>query len=229
MTIAERVHDAVKNGILAGDFAAGTFLREEAVAGQLAVSRTPVREAFRRLVSEGWLEAAPNRGARVVEWTESDVDEVFELRAALEPLMARRAAQRICAARLRSLETLAGDMERLAVEDSATARDQITGLNQQFHAHIAEAAESPRIHRILQGVVQVPVARRSFHHYTSEELARSMAHHRELIGAMTAMDGQWAAAVMKTHILAARWAHLRGATGRNADARSVEGRKDESA
>jgi DNA-binding GntR family transcriptional regulator len=212
LTTADLVYESIKNGILAADYASGAFIREEAIAKQLEVSRTPVREAIRRLVSDGWLEALPNRGARVVRWTEADVEEVFELRVLLEPLVAKRAAERVSDEQIRELEALAAAMEPLAIEASAAAREQITGLNQRLHALIAEAAASPRIQRVLQGLVLVPIARRSFHNYTPAELQRSMGHHRELIRALAARDDEWAAAVMRLHILAARAVHLRGAS-----------------
>jgi DNA-binding GntR family transcriptional regulator len=209
MTAADRVYQEIKNGILCGEFASGLFIREEAIARQLAVSRTPIREAIRRLVSEGWLESIPNCGARVVEWSGADVEEVFELRSLLEPLVAKRAAARLSPRQIEELDGLAVAMEALVALGDGVARDEITQLNQRLHQMIAEAAASPRIQRILQSVVLVPIARRSFHNYTAEELQRSMSHHQELIRALKARDGEWAAAVMRTHILAARAVHMR--------------------
>jgi DNA-binding GntR family transcriptional regulator len=210
VTTADSVHESIKNGILRGEYQSGAFVREEAIAKQLEVSRTPVREAIRRLVSEGWLEAIPNRGSRVVLWTEADVEEVFELRALLEPLLARCAARHVADQQLEELELLATAMEALAARDTPSARDEIAKLNRRFHDIITEAAERPRTEKILHGVAQMPVVRRSFHHYTSTELQRSMSQHRELIRALALRDGEWAAAVMRAHILAARAVHMRG-------------------
>ena len=72
-----------------------------------------------------------------------------------------------------------------------------------------EAADSPRLQRLVAAVVQAPVTRRSFYHYEDPELERSMGHHRELIAALEAGDAGWAASVMRAHILAARTAQLR--------------------
>lgn len=210
-TTVNRVHQAIKNGILNGEYPPGTYIRETAIAKKLAVSRTPIRETIRRLVSEGWLESIPNRGARVVQWTEADVDEVFELRALLEPLVAKRAAGRLSKAQSEELEGLAVVMETLATDGTTAARDEITALNQRFHETLSQVAGSQRIQRILQGVVIVPIARRSFHNYTAAELQRSMQHHREIIRALKANDGEWAAAIMRGHVLAARAVHMRQA------------------
>lgn len=210
-TAVNRVSQAIKNGILNGEYPPGAYIRETAIAEKLAVSRTPIRETIRRLVSEGWLESMPNRGARVVQWTEADVDEVFELRALLEPLVAKRAASRLSTAQLEELEELAVAMETLATDGNSAALDEITVLNQCFHEILSQAAESQRIKRVLQGVVIVPIARRSFHNYSAAELQRSMQHHRDIIRALREKDGEWAAAIMRGHILAARAVHMRQA------------------
>jgi len=207
MTAADRVYGIIKHRILDGHYPAGSYVREAAIGQELALSRTPIREALRRLVSDGWVEAIPHHGARVVAWTSRDVEEVFELRVLLEPQVVRRAASRIEPERLAALEALAGQMEALC--DGAAAVDEIAGLNNRFHAELVAAADSPRLQRLLETIVQVPVSRRSFHHYTAEELESSMRHHRELIRALAAGDGEWGASVMRTHILAARAAQIR--------------------
>jgi DNA-binding GntR family transcriptional regulator len=227
MSTLQLVHDAIKNGILNGEYPSGTFIREEAIAKQLAVSRTPVREAINRLVSGGWLEAIPNRGARVTQWAEADVEEVFELRVLLEPLAAKCAASRLTGSQLEELDQLQQAMSELAVKKTSAARDKITGLNHRLHAIIAEAADLPRVRRVLQDVVVMPVARRSFHNYNPAELQRSMNHHRELIEALRSRDGEWAAAVMRAHMLAARAVHLRhAAKSTRLDSQKTEGLAD---
>lgn len=209
MTAADRVYGIIKLRILDGHYPAGSYVRETAIGEEMALSRTPIREALRRLVSDGWVEAIPHHGARVVAWTSRDVEEVFELRVLLEPQVVRRAASRILPERLTTLAALAEQMESLSVRDDEVAVDKIAMLNDRFHAELVAAADSPRLQRLLETIVQVPVSRRSFHHYTAEELESSMSHHRELIRALSLGDGEWAASVMRAHILAARAAHIR--------------------
>lgn len=211
MSTLQLVQEAIKDGILNGDYPSGTYIREEAIAKRLAVSRTPVREAINRLVSGGWLESIHNRGARVTQWAEADVEEVFELRALLEPLATKSAASRIADSQLDELEELDREMAALAVKGAPAARDKIASLNHELHSIIAQAANLPRVRRVLQDVVVMPVGRRSFHNYTPAELQRSMNHHRELIEALRCGDGEWGASVMRVHILAARAVHLRHA------------------
>ena len=209
MTAADRVYHIIKQRILNGGYAAGSYVREAAISEELDYSRTPIREALRRLVSDGWVEAIPHHGARVVGWTQHDVEEVFELRVLLEPQVVRRAAKRIGQAQLSALSRFSEQMELLCQQDDESAVDEIAVLNNQFHAELVAAADSPRLQRLLETIVQIPVSRRSFHHYTYEELLTSMQHHREIIRALQHGDGEWAAAIMRAHILAARTAQMR--------------------
>lgn len=222
MTAADRVYGTIKQRILSGRCAPGTYVREVAIGREFGLSRTPIREALRRLISEGWAEAIPHHGVRVVAWTQHDVEEVFELRSLLEPHVVRRASMRISEYQLDKLRVLAERMQAIAAEGpDASTLEEIAALNSRFHRCLITAAESPRLQRLLEAVVQVPVSRRSFHHYTFEELQRSMQHHGEIIRALAARDSSWAASVMSAHILAARSAHLRWAET-NADEAAAE-------
>lgn len=209
MTAADRVYHIIKQRILNGGYAAGSYVREATIGEELDYSRTPIREALRRLVSDGWVEAIPHHGARVVGWTQHDVEEVFELRVLLEPQVVRRAAKRISDEQLITLERCAEQMEILCQQEDERAIDEIAVLNNQFHAELVTAADSPRLQRLLETIVQVPVSRRSFHLYTREELLCSMQHHRDIIRALKNRDSEWAAAIMRAHILAARAAQMR--------------------
>ena len=92
---ADRVYDTVRQGILDGTYAQGARLGEADLADSLGVSRTPVREALRRLGSEGLLATLPNKGARVRTWTAGELGDIFDLRALLEGHAAARAATRV--------------------------------------------------------------------------------------------------------------------------------------
>lgn len=89
---ASRVHQDLRGDILDGRCEPGSRLREEEIAERFGVSRTPVREALRRLEADGLVIVTPNRGAEVVRWRDDDIAELVELRAMLEGQAARRAA-----------------------------------------------------------------------------------------------------------------------------------------
>ena len=87
LTSAERTLHALRELILGGDLHPGARLGEVELADRLGVSRTPVREALSRLATEGIVEIQPNRGARVATWSVAELEGVFDLRSAIEPLL----------------------------------------------------------------------------------------------------------------------------------------------
>jgi DNA-binding GntR family transcriptional regulator len=204
---ADRAYGALRAGILAGRYGFGERLGEIEIAAELGLSRTPVREALRRLGSEGLVEVLPNRGCRVRIWTAQDLDETYELRALLEGLAARRAAARMTAATVVELDELA---TRMLTADPGRGRrpaadfDELAALNGRFHALITTTAGSAQLASTLAPLVQLPLVMRTYHRYTPAALARSHAHHRELVDALRAGDGGWAESVMRSHVLAAR-------------------------
>ena len=204
---ADRAYGALRAGILDGRYGFGDKLGEIEIAEELGLSRTPVREALRRLGSEGLVEVLPNRGARVRTWTAQDLEETYELRAVLEGLAARRAAARMDPAALDEMDRLAATM--MTVDPSLGHRPagdfaELAALNARFHELIVTAAGSAQLASTLQGLVQLPLVMRTYRRYTAAALARSHSHHREIVDALRARDGGWAESVMRSHVLAAR-------------------------
>lgn len=195
-------YDRLREQILTGEFAEGDWLREGALATALGTSRTPVRDALRRLHGDGLVELAPNRGARVTGFAQSDVTDIFELRALLEGFAARKAAER-GQVDTAYLSALCDAMETAAI-GRIDASEEITRLNLQLHAAVHEASGSAMLPRLLEGVIAVSLVRHTFHHYDEQETARSFAQHRDLVRALAAGDGDWAEAVMVAHIRGAR-------------------------
>lgn len=198
-------YEAIRSRILDGTFAVDDHLVEADLAGQLEVSRTPVREALRRLASEGLVTFQPNRGTRVAGWSEVELAEIFELRALLESYGARLAAARVTDDDLDHMRELAQHMEELvAAAPGQEDFHQIALANNSFHLAVLRAAGNERLVAILSSLVHVPLVQRTFAHYSSAALQRSLAHHRECIEALARRDGLWAESVMRAHILAAR-------------------------
>lgn len=201
---AEQAYAYIHEGIVSGDLPPGSHLREEDLADQIGVSRTPIREALRRLASEGLVEFAPNRGAQVAAWSDRDLAEIFDLRAVLEGFAARLAARNGTSADVAKLRDLADSMEELAAGRARDRIDRISELNREFHGLIVDIADNRHLAGLVAGLVQVPLVHRTFRRYSDEELARSMGHHRELIDAIERHDVNWAGTAMRSHIYAAR-------------------------
>jgi DNA-binding GntR family transcriptional regulator len=202
----DKAYDAVRSGIIAGRYLAGARLTEQEIATTVGVSRTPVREALRRLDAEGLVEFTPNLGAIVTVWSEADSDEVFDLRAMLESYSARRATLRASAEQIAELKSLAETQHRESVERRAGHLERIADLNSRFHRRLQEAAASARLSRALAALIEAPLMMRTFQMYTPEDLERSALHHLEIVRALEARDPEWAASVMLSHVHAARGA-----------------------
>ena len=160
-----------------------------------------MREALRRLDAEGLVEFSPHRGAQVASWSDQDLDEIFGLRAVLESYGASLAATGSPPRPWPGWPGLADAME----EASGAAPARPGGRAQQpLPRGVLAASGNQRLVGLLSGVVVVSLVRRTFHRYSPEALARSHAHHRELLAALAAGDPEWAASVMRSHVLAAQ-------------------------
>ena len=210
MRAVDKAYQTVKQGILTNRFPPGSRITEHEIAAASGVSRTPVREALRRLQAEGLVDFTPNFGAVVTAWSDSDVDEVFQLRALLESHGARRAAALAKPEHLAELRRLAEEPFRESTERRDGYLDRIAELNSHCHHALQAMASSPRLARALAALIEAPLMMRTFHKYSPDDLQRSAMHHLEICSALEARDGDWAASVMASHVHAAR-----GAIGRD--------------
>ena len=197
-----RAYEIIKAGIVEGRYAPGQRLKEEELTVLCEVSRTPVREALRRLANEGMARLMPMSGAQVALMGLREVEELYELRAMIEGKAAARAAERISADVLTTLRHLADQMEAAVAAGEAAAL-RLAPANAEFHRLIIDAAGSGRLQVMARSVVEAPLTVRTFERYDAAQLERSMRHHRELIDAFGAKDADWARGVMTGHIRAA--------------------------
>ena len=125
--------------MVGGTYAPGAQLKEEHLARELEISRTPIRAALKRLVDDGLATADPNRGVRVAEWTEFDIEETFELRGLLEAHAAELAARRGGVALADRLDELNEQMDRAIAEGGSALPERLQVINARFHRAILEA------------------------------------------------------------------------------------------
>ena len=196
---SERAYSGIRGMILSGELPAGSQLGEELLAERCGVSRTPVRDALRRL--EGELLVKRNEAQRsfVADWTLGDVADAFELRAMLESHAARRAAERMDEVTLQRLRVLSQVISRTVQASPPDVAGFLEG-NREFHAIILETSQSRRLASLLGTLVEQPVVWRTAHQYGRDALRRSQSEHDELIAAFARRDGAWAEAVMAAHI-----------------------------
>ena len=138
-TIGDDVLDTLRKSIIAGAFAPGDHIAEGTLAGQLAVSRAPVREAMMQLEREGLLVFDKRGAARVKMFTEDDFGEIFSLRVELETMAARLACRHLSAP---DEQRIADNIERTR---SAGRLLELTLLDVEFHDLIVQAAQHSRL------------------------------------------------------------------------------------
>lgn len=207
-TTVEKCYQSIRKSILCGDYPEGMWLKEDHLALELNVSRTPVREALRRLAVEGLTSVNPNHGTRVATWPAEAVRESFELRSYVESYCTSLAARKMTPEILARLTAIADEMENLSKDPHAADLGRLAELNNSFHINILQAADNAHLSAFLPGLIDMTVALKTYSHYTGIELQRTNYQHRELIAAFTRHDENWAGAIMKSHLLAARNKYL---------------------
>jgi DNA-binding GntR family transcriptional regulator len=189
----------IRELIITGDLAAGEQLRQRDLAQRFQVSQTPVREALRRLESEGLVIGDTHRGFTVVEADEGSREENFQIRAALESLGASLAAAKIDAAGVERLEQLNAQMQAVGDDDARYAE-----LNREFHFTLYEYAHSP----LLMSLMRLLWASLHGGPRVLRTRAESVRQHQGILNALRAGDANAAAALTHRHIMGVE--HLSG-------------------
>jgi DNA-binding GntR family transcriptional regulator len=193
--------DLIRTAILEGRIGPGERLKEETIARDLGLSRTPVREALLLLQGEGLVESTRNRGAVVRTYGGEEIQEMYELRALLEGYAARRAAARIGPDALRRL---GGSCERFSALVGEDGILELMRENLVFHNIIVDAAGSARLAEMVRTVIALPLVYRSFYWYSPEQRRMSERHHLPLLRALTVHDEERSELLMKEHVFEAR-------------------------
>jgi DNA-binding GntR family transcriptional regulator len=196
------VADLIREGILQGRLRPGERLKEDMIARELQVSRTPVREAIAMLEAEGLLETQQHRGAQVRSYSPSELEEMYDLRSILEGYAARRAATRITDAELRRLRRSCDAMEKLRADDL----EHLVEQNAIFHDTILEASDTKRLTAMVNQIRALPLIYQSYAWYTPEQLERSLEYHRRVLDALESRDEDRAERDMRHHLTNARGA-----------------------
>jgi DNA-binding GntR family transcriptional regulator len=215
-TKEEQVADFLREGIIAGRFPRGTRLKQLEIAKLLQTSITPVREALRLLVAEGYLVGDSYRGATVAPFDITASDEMLNLRILLETQLVRSAIEHVRSAQITELRALARDFEyAIEMGENEAAR----AANYRFHRRIFEIPDMPQTLHF----VQVLWARYPFDliNKIRGRVSRAAAEHGDLLNAFIAGDAGAAMLATRNHIEAG-WLELRRAVaGPNAGFETV--------
>jgi DNA-binding GntR family transcriptional regulator len=193
----------IRELIITGELTTGEQLRQRDLAQRFGVSQTPVREALRRLESEGLVIGDNHRGFMVVEADEGSTEENFQIRAALESLGASLAAAKIDEAGVKRLEELNAQMQAAGEGENARYAE----LNREFHLTVYEYAHSP----LLMSLMRLLWASLHGGPRVMRTHADSVRQHVEILDALRAGDAAAAASLTHRHIMGVE--HLPGPGG----------------
>jgi DNA-binding GntR family transcriptional regulator len=207
-TGAHSVYMELKRRILSLELKPGERIYEPAMASSLQVSRTPLREAIRRLISENLLEQQRTGGVVVPPLDEAVISELYEVRAAMESLMARNACLKATPADVEALRDI-------LARNAATVQfaDEAMRQGMALHGRIAQIAGNSWAQR-FHGQVSSQMER--YRHFTNsmqERRDQALAQHRTLVDAIAADKPEEAAAIAFNHVMAARDAAVRAISG----------------
>ena len=195
--LRRRVFAIIEEAVLNGKYAPGEGLTESRLAGELGVSRTPIREALTQLEHEGLVQLVPNKGAVVTGISPKDIQDIYAIRMMVEGLAARWAAENIGEEELRELQ------EAIDLEEFYTSRgdiDRLMSLDSNFHQILYRASKSRPLQYMLH----------TFHHYIQRARSQSIAapgraqlaleEHKAILQAIRARDGDRAERITVEHI-----------------------------
>lgn len=195
--LRDMVFDVLMNAIMLGQLSPGERLLEVQLAEEMGVSRTPVREAIRRLELEGFVVMVPRKGAYVAGLSVADVEAVFEIRTALETLAVRLAAQRMEAEDFRQLDELAAKMKDTWQEGNV---ENWVALDASFHELLYKFSRNERLVQMMNNIMEQLSRYRIISLANKEVRHNSLSEHEAVMDALRRHDSEAAAEAAAQHI-----------------------------
>ena len=197
VTAEEEAYRHIHAAIRLGRYRAGDRLVPETIAAEIGTSRMPVREAFRRLATEGLVAIRPNRGATVNKLDVEGMTEIFEMRAVLEGLAMRLALPRMDAATILELERM---LDR--IDDRSGVQDDWTTAHRAFHETLCARSGRPRLIRQIAGLHSLVEPHMRLWALQTDRPLSARADHQDLIDALRSGDADRCETTMREHVMA---------------------------
>lgn len=195
-SLHDEVTNRVRDMIVDGRLTPGVRIAELELAGQLGISRTPLREALKVLASEGLVELLPQRGAVVKVFTRQDAQDMLAVIGVLEEFAGRRA----CAASDAEIEAILEMHEQMREHYRRGERQDYFRLNQEIHDAIVRAANNPTL-AMTHGILRKRMRRiRYIGNGSPENWSAAMREHDLFIEALKARDGERLGRLMREHL-----------------------------
>lgn len=198
-SLAETAYANLLGAIHTGRFRAGDRMREADLASWLGISRTPVRDALKRLEADGLVSAAPRRGLVVAQLEQQQVSELYAVRDVLEGLAGRLAAQHASSAEIGAMRDLLDRQARTRSGDVAT----LAHLNALFHDVIYRATHNRYLISILDGFESSLTLLPGTTYVAPGRAVDALKQHRDLVDAIEKRERERAESVAREHIRAA--------------------------
>jgi DNA-binding GntR family transcriptional regulator len=197
-TISEQISAQLAEDIITGTIKPGEKLEEQAIAERFKVSRTPVRDAFKQLISTGLIESKPHRGVTVINLEIEQLSELFEAIGEIEALCARLSAQRMSTVERKNLENLHRKSREVLKNDDYRTYSE---LNEQIHFAIHEGSHNSALASVAHDLWRrLSPFRRSVLFRRANRMSISSDEHDELVSAILNSDMHKAQQSMSSHI-----------------------------
>ncbi|OPA80523.1 hypothetical protein BVG16_07290 [Paenibacillus selenitireducens] len=204
--LTDELYGLLKQKILSHDISAGNKINIDQLARDLGVSNIPIREALFRLASEGFVKVVPFKGMYVAEMNMTDIDEIFEIRYALEELSVRKAAPHIPQARLEQiLQELDTDEQILEASHEANV---ISRMNHDLHGTILAYAGNENLKQMVTALIERVHRYLNLVHYKID-ISAEIEEHRKIVSALLERDTEKAVEASRIHLQQA-YQRLRG-------------------
>ena len=197
VSLTDKAYGQIKEWIIGFDLKPGTHLSIQDLAEALGISRTPVREALSRLEQEYLVVRSPMKGFAVKSVKLEEIEDLFEVRTAIELLAAKQAAKRITPEKCRQV---ADSIEKTAIWISKGEISRCLKLEQNFHMKILEASGNIALEEIGRGILERIWAIQHLNIITSDALTLAHEHHKEIFKALEQKNPRQAVAAMRKHM-----------------------------
>jgi DNA-binding GntR family transcriptional regulator len=197
LTLREKIVETIRSAIVNGQLPAGTRVAEPDLADRFGISRTPIREAFRQLESEGFITVIPRKGAVVASFSAKDVSDFYDLKALLEGYAARCAALVLTEKDLSKMEAVNRQMEAAAAKKDLR---KVLFLHNEFHDIFLKACGNEKLHSIIQGMV-MQFQRFRLVLAMPGKIEGSVNQHQEIIEAFRKKDGSLAETLVQKNAM----------------------------
>ncbi|MBE6039951.1 MAG: GntR family transcriptional regulator [Clostridiales bacterium] len=191
------LYSDLQRDILSGELTNGSKITEHAVCERYHVSRTPVREAFRQLESDGLIENIPNRGAFITGLTKRDISDLFDLRSLFEAQAVEWAIKRMTSEEIDRLGETLDFMEFYTMRDDV---EKVLSFNSQFHSIIYAGTKDHILEKTLS-VYQTYLKHSAPHKtYTEEDLRTILEEHKAIFEAVESKNAAAGRKAMESHM-----------------------------